>query len=165
MAKSRFVRIFLFSNIADSALDAGFDVVACEREYTSNHCDAPIPGVIKLCADLTRCLNRDTTEVGRATVYVEVLAGVINSFIEPFSTWTVIVIATMVLLAVVLPNLAFSSVRSKFAPNSHREQHQQHQQPYYAMYPPQQPYYSPPLTPTYQQQPMLMMRYPSDGRL
>jgi hypothetical protein len=61
------------------------DIAACAREYTSNRCADPVPGMVKACGIWETCMNRDPRKVARASVTAKTFAMIFNSFVEEFS--------------------------------------------------------------------------------
>jgi hypothetical protein len=57
----------------------------CTTLYKNNLCDQPIPAMVEACARWEACTNRDPSIVGRAKVGAEMIAEVLNGFIEPIS--------------------------------------------------------------------------------
>lgn len=63
----------------------------CAAQYRNNLCDTtPIPAVAQQCANWQTCMNRDPTVVGRAKVGAELIAEVVNGFVEPISWKTLV---------------------------------------------------------------------------
>lgn len=58
--------------------------------YKENHCDNPYPALAKQCKAWQVCMNRDPTIVGRARVGAELIAEVVNGFVEPISWKTLV---------------------------------------------------------------------------
>jgi hypothetical protein len=54
----------------------------CALQFKNNNCDAPIPAMIQQCGNWETCMNRDPTIVGRARVGAELIAEVVNGFVE-----------------------------------------------------------------------------------
>jgi hypothetical protein len=67
------------------------DIAMCASQYKSNLCASnPIPAMIHQCATWETCMNRDPTIVGRAKVGAEMIAEVVNGFVEPISWKTLV---------------------------------------------------------------------------
>jgi Di-sulfide bridge nucleocytoplasmic transport domain len=63
----------------------------CASQYKNNLCGSnPIPAMVHQCASWETCMNRDPTVVGRAKVGAEMIAEVVNSFVEPISWKTLV---------------------------------------------------------------------------
>lgn len=73
----------------------------CQRKYVENRCipGMRVPAMEASCERWDKCMTRDPAQVGRARVSAETFAEIINSFIEPISY------KTMVLLAFLFPPL------------------------------------------------------------
>ena len=63
----------------------------CATQHRNNLCATnPIPAMVQQCANWESCMNRDPTVVGRAKVGAELIAEVINGFVEPISWKTLV---------------------------------------------------------------------------
>jgi hypothetical protein len=63
----------------------------CATQYRNNLCENnPVPAMIQQCASWKTCMDRDPTMVGRARVGAELIADVINGFVEPISWKTLV---------------------------------------------------------------------------
>lgn len=63
----------------------------CATQYRNNLCaTSPIPALVQQCANWETCMNRDPVAVGRAKVGAELIAEVINGFVEPISWKTLV---------------------------------------------------------------------------
>lgn len=63
----------------------------CASQYRNNLCSSnPIPAMTHQCASWETCMNRDPTIVGRAKVGAEMIAEVVNGFVEPISWKTLV---------------------------------------------------------------------------
>jgi Predicted membrane protein len=71
----------------------------CALQYKNNLCSSkPIPAMAQQCGNWENCMNRDPTIVGRAKVGAELIAEVVNGFVEPIS-WKTLVRSPSELLA------------------------------------------------------------------
>ena len=63
------------------------EMAVCAREYVDNRCDrdSRVPAMERVCDNWEKCMNKDPTSVGRATVSAHTFAQIFNSFIEPIS--------------------------------------------------------------------------------
>jgi hypothetical protein len=78
----------------------------CALQHKNNLCQNPLPAMTQQCAVWATCMSRDPTIVGRAKVGAEMIAEVVNGFVEPISWKT---------LVCVLPSLrTFSGPRGSF---------------------------------------------------
>lgn len=67
------------------------EIAICALQYKTNLCASnPIPAMIQQCGNWETCMNRDPAIVGRAKVSAELIAEVVNGFIEPIS-WKALV--------------------------------------------------------------------------
>jgi hypothetical protein len=64
----------------------------CALQFKNNRCDNGdvIPAMIAQCASWETCMNRDPSTVGRARVGAELIAEVVNGFVEPISWKTLV---------------------------------------------------------------------------
>ena len=63
------------------------EMAVCAQQYTENKCarDTRVPAMEVVCNNWEKCMNRDTTTVGRARVSAHTFAEIFNSFLEPIS--------------------------------------------------------------------------------
>jgi hypothetical protein len=66
------------------------DIAMCALQYKNNLCDNPLPAMAHQCALWATCMSRDPTIVGRAKVGAEMIAEVVNGFVEPISWKTLV---------------------------------------------------------------------------
>lgn len=67
------------------------EISMCAMQYKNNLCaTSPIPAMVQQCGNWETCMNRDPTIVGRAKVGAELIAEVINGFVEPISWKTLV---------------------------------------------------------------------------
>ena len=67
------------------------DITTCTTLYRTNLCGtSPIPAMVHQCATWETCMSRDPKVVGRAKVGAEMLAEVVNGFVEPISWKTLV---------------------------------------------------------------------------
>lgn len=67
-------------------------------QFKTNLCTTnPIPAMAHQCGLWETCMNRDPTKVGRARVGAELIAEVVNGFVEPIS-WKTLVRARLSLI-------------------------------------------------------------------
>lgn len=63
----------------------------CALQYKNNLCASnPIPAMAQQCGSWETCMARDPTIVGRAKVGAELIAEVVNGFVEPISWKTLV---------------------------------------------------------------------------
>jgi len=66
-------------------------IAMCSLQYRNNLCEVnAIPAMIHQCAKWEMCMNRDPAAVGRAKVSAELIAEVVNGFVEPISWKTLV---------------------------------------------------------------------------
>ena len=62
------------------------EIAQCAMQFKTNLCaTTPIPAMLHQCGVWETCMNRDPTKVGRARVGAELIAEVVNGFVEPIS--------------------------------------------------------------------------------
>lgn len=67
------------------------EISNCAAHYKANQCGTnPVPAMLRQCGAWETCMNRDPTVVGRAKVGAELIAEVINGFVEPISWKTLV---------------------------------------------------------------------------
>lgn len=63
----------------------------CALQYKNNLCNTnPVPAMVQQCAKWEMCMSRDPAVVGRAKVSAELIAEVVNGFVEPISWKTLV---------------------------------------------------------------------------
>jgi hypothetical protein len=77
--------------VEDCLLDIVQEISNCAAHYKANLCGSnPVPAMLRQCGAWETCMNRDPTVVGRAKVGAELIAEVINGFVEPISWKTLV---------------------------------------------------------------------------
>lgn len=72
-------------------IDIVQEIAQCAMQYKTNQCATnPIPALLHQCGLWETCMNRDPTKVGRAKVGAELIAEVVNGFVEPISWKTLV---------------------------------------------------------------------------
>jgi hypothetical protein len=67
------------------------DIAICALQFKTNLCATnAVPAMAQQCANWETCMNRDPAIVGRAKVGAEMIAEVVNGFVEPIS-WKALV--------------------------------------------------------------------------
>lgn len=88
--------------ISEYSMDIVQEISNCAAQFKANLCGSnPVPAMLRQCGAWETCMNRDPTVVGRAKVGAELIAEVINGFVEPISWKT---------LAFTLSSLAFMTI-------------------------------------------------------
>ena len=78
-------------NIRTMILEIVQEITLCALQHKNNLCSTnPVPAMIQQCANWETCMNRDPTVVGRAKVGAELIAEVVNGFVEPISWKTLV---------------------------------------------------------------------------
>jgi hypothetical protein len=77
--------------VEDCSLDIVQEISNCAAQFKANLCGSnPVPAMLRQCGAWETCMNRDPTVVGRAKVGAELIAEVINGFVEPISWKTLV---------------------------------------------------------------------------
>ena len=73
-------------------LELRSEILGCAKAYVDNNCDAAtrIPMSEKACLAWEACMERDVVVVGKARVVAEILAEVINGFVDVISIKTMV---------------------------------------------------------------------------
>lgn len=101
--------------ISEYSMDIVQEIGMCAAQYRNNLCDNnPVPAMIQQCASWKTCMDRDPTMVGRARVGAELIADVINGFVEPISWKTLVFTLTSLTFLTVFVNSLFSLYRSRY---------------------------------------------------
>ncbi|KZT42744.1 hypothetical protein SISSUDRAFT_1040988 [Sistotremastrum suecicum HHB10207 ss-3] len=107
--------------IAEESLDILQEIAHCTTSYKSNNCVDPLPGLILSCAEWEACMARDPSIVGRTKLGAQLIAEVINSFVEPISWKALIFSLSSVSFFTLFINAILSFYRSKH--DSHLQKH------------------------------------------
>ncbi|KAG1777286.1 Di-sulfide bridge nucleocytoplasmic transport domain-containing protein [Suillus placidus] len=100
--------------ISEYSMDIVQEIGMCATQYRNNLCENnPVPAMIQQCASWKTCMDRDPTMVGRARVGAELIADVINGFVEPISWKTLAFTLTSLTFLTVFVNSLFSLYRSR----------------------------------------------------
>ncbi|GLB36613.1 putative di-sulfide bridge nucleocytoplasmic transport domain containing protein [Lyophyllum shimeji] len=88
--------------ISEYSMDIVQEIAICALQYKTNLCATnTVPAMAQQCGNWETCMNRDPAIVGRAKVGAELIAEVVNGFVEPIS-WKA--------LAFTLTSLSFLTV-------------------------------------------------------
>ncbi|ESK98126.1 nuclear membrane protein [Moniliophthora roreri MCA 2997] len=104
--------------ISEYSMDIVQEIATCALQYKNNNCASPIPAMIHQCGLWETCMNRDPTKVGRARVGAELIAEVVNGFVEPITWKTLIFTLTSLSFLTVFINTLLSLYRSRHRPSS-----------------------------------------------
>ncbi|KAH9949452.1 Di-sulfide bridge nucleocytoplasmic transport domain-containing protein [Amylocystis lapponica] len=100
--------------ISEYSMDIVQDIAQCALQYKLNLCATnPIPAMAHQCAMWESCMNRDPSKVGRAKVSAELVAEVVNSFVEPISWKTMAFSVTSMAFLTVFVNALLSLYRAR----------------------------------------------------
>lgn len=100
--------------ISEYSMDIVQEIGMCATQYRNNLCESnPVPAMIQQCASWKTCMDRDPTTVGRARVGAELIAEVVNGFVEPISWKTLAFTLTSLSFLTVFVNSLFSLYRSR----------------------------------------------------
>ena len=62
------------------------EIKACSVLYKSNFCEGNIvPHMFQPCGEWETCMNRDPSKIGRARIGAQLLAEIVNAFVENIS--------------------------------------------------------------------------------
>ncbi|KAL0065669.1 hypothetical protein AAF712_007310 [Marasmius tenuissimus] len=118
--------------ISEYSMDIVQEIAGCALQYKNNNCATPIPAMIHQCGLWETCMNRDPTKVGRARVGAELIAEVVNGFVEPITWKTLIFTLTSLSFLTVFVNTLLSLYRSRHRPPPETTQPPVHPFPPYA---------------------------------
>ncbi|KZP15210.1 hypothetical protein FIBSPDRAFT_726197 [Athelia psychrophila] len=103
--------------ISEYSMDIVQEIAMCATQFRNNLCAPnPIPAMAHQCASWETCMNRDPTIVGRAKVGAEMIAEVVNGFVEPISWKTLAFTLTSLSFLTVFINTLLSLYRSRHHP-------------------------------------------------
>ncbi|KAF9457462.1 Di-sulfide bridge nucleocytoplasmic transport domain-containing protein [Collybia nuda] len=139
--------------ISEYSMDIVQEIAICALQYKTNLCATnAIPAMAQQCANWETCMNRDPAIVGRAKVGAEMIAEVVNGFVEPISWKALAFTLTSLSFLTVFINSLLSLYRTKHHPIPATAAPTQHQPfPAATPYPPHQfgGYLSPAPTPSW----------------
>jgi len=128
--------------ISEYSMDIVQEISNCAAQYKANLCGSnSVPAMLRQCGAWETCMNRDPTVVGRAKVGAELIAEVINGFVEPISWKTLAFTLSSLAFLTIFVNSLLSLFRSRL---SSPEQAPSQPQQLYPLPPP--PLYPPPLS-------------------
>ncbi|OCH88338.1 hypothetical protein OBBRIDRAFT_758305 [Obba rivulosa] len=109
--------------ISEYSMDIVQEIAQCAMQYKTNLCSTnPIPAMAHQCGLWETCMNRDPSKVGRAKVGAELIAEVVNGFVEPISWKTLAFTLTSLSFLTVFINTLLSLYRSRHDPAQHAPQ-------------------------------------------
>lgn len=83
----------------------------CQTQYISNFCDDSVPALQQKCSEWASCMLKNPATVGKLKLSAELLAEILDSFIQPISWKTVLFIFASVFGCIFLNNYIFYSFR------------------------------------------------------
>ncbi|KAJ7226104.1 Di-sulfide bridge nucleocytoplasmic transport domain-containing protein [Mycena pura] len=102
--------------ISEYSMDIIQDIAQCARHFQNNRCDEPLPAMAAQCAQWAQCMGRDPAIVGRARVGAELIAEVVNGFVEPISWKTLGFTLTSLAFLTLFINTLLSLYRERARP-------------------------------------------------
>ncbi|KAI0307529.1 Di-sulfide bridge nucleocytoplasmic transport domain-containing protein [Multifurca ochricompacta] len=121
--------------ITEYSMDIVQEISNCAAHYKANLCGSnPVPAMFRQCSVWETCMNRDPTVVGRAKVGAELIAEVINGFVEPISWKTLAFTLSSLASMTIFVNSLLSLFRSRLS--AIPEQGSVRQEPLYPLQPP-----------------------------
>ncbi|KAF8736636.1 hypothetical protein AX14_014211 [Amanita brunnescens Koide BX004] len=103
--------------ISEYSMEIVQEITICALQHRNNLCSTnPIPAMVQQCSKWETCMNRDPTVVGRAKVGAELIAEVVNGFVEPISWKTLIFVLTSLSFLTVFINTFLSLCRTRYHP-------------------------------------------------
>ncbi|KAF8641207.1 hypothetical protein AX17_000841 [Amanita inopinata Kibby_2008] len=124
--------------ISEYSMEIVQEIAMCALQYRNNLCSTnPIPAMAQQCSNWETCMNRDPAVVGRAKVGAELIAEVVNGFVEPISWKTLIFVLSSLSFLTVFINTLLSLYRARHqpAPSTSQSQHQAYSIPPALPYP------------------------------
>ncbi|KAJ7139497.1 Di-sulfide bridge nucleocytoplasmic transport domain-containing protein [Mycena epipterygia] len=104
--------------ISEYSMDIVQDIAMCAQQHKNNLCENPLPAMAHQCAIWATCKSRDPTIVGRAKVGAEMIAEVVNGFVEPISWKTLAFTLTSLSFLTLFINTLLSLYRSRHQPQA-----------------------------------------------
>ncbi|KAJ3562876.1 hypothetical protein NP233_g9302 [Leucocoprinus birnbaumii] len=103
--------------ISEYSQDIVQEIAMCALQFKNNLCEgSPVPAMIQQCSRWETCMNRDPAVVGRAKVSAELIAEVVNGFVEPISWKTLIFTLTSLAFLTIFVNALLSLYRARHQP-------------------------------------------------
>ncbi|EAU93327.2 nuclear membrane protein [Coprinopsis cinerea okayama7 len=105
--------------VTEYSQDIVQEIAMCATRYTDNGCATTrAPDLLHKCAEYEACMNRDPTTLGRARISAELIAEVINSFVEPISWKTLAFTLTSLAFMTLFINTLLTFYRTRTQPNA-----------------------------------------------
>ena len=72
--------------VLTSSQDVVQEIKACSVLYKNNFCEGNVvPHMFQPCGEWETCMNRDPSKIGRARIGAQLLAEIVNAFVENIS--------------------------------------------------------------------------------
>ncbi|KAG6891005.1 hypothetical protein C0992_011282 [Termitomyces sp. T32_za158] len=106
-------------------MDIVQEIALCSLQYKTNLCEQnAVPAMAQQCENWKTCMNRDPAIVGRAKVGAELIAEVVNGFVEPISWKALAFTLTSLAFLTVFINSLLSLFRARQQPTASTAPHQ-----------------------------------------
>ncbi|KAK9451579.1 Di-sulfide bridge nucleocytoplasmic transport domain-containing protein [Limtongia smithiae] len=108
------------------------EITLCTKEYLKNNCmpETRIPYMEVPCGEWQKCMNREASDVGHASVSVEVIADILNSFVERISYKTMAFLLVLTLGAMYISSSrVIPATNSRGAIDAHAQERIVYHQP------------------------------------
>ncbi|KAG6902967.1 hypothetical protein C0995_008540 [Termitomyces sp. Mi166 len=151
--------------ISEYSMDIVQEISLCSLQYKTNLCEQnAVPAMAQQCENWKTCMNRDPAIVGRARVGAELIAEVVNGFVEPISWKALAFTLTSLSFLTVFINSLLSLFRARQQPAAPTAPHQplqaQPSLPYPAHFGPGPGYLTPTPTPSWNRGPRSKVKLP-----
>lgn len=102
------------SRLSELAMEHSIKASRCSVRYLANNCspDRRAPALEELCEELENCMNNDAPAISRLKVSAEVIADIVNGFLETFSRRAIAVSAVLILGTMFVSNYMFGYIRA-----------------------------------------------------
>jgi len=100
--------------ILEHSMDVVQEIKACSVLYKNNFCEGNIvPHMFQPCGEWETCMNRDPSKIGRARIGAQLLAEIVNAFVENISWKTFFFSVVSLAFFTLFINSLFTFYRSK----------------------------------------------------
>ena len=78
--------------LAALTIELRAEIISCAKAYVDNNCDSPTRGPLLAphCSAWELCMEKEVVVVGKAKIVAEILADVVNGFVEVISLKTMV---------------------------------------------------------------------------
>lgn len=85
------------------------EIAKCSKEFSRNKCHLPDrPSIMdEECDQLERCQNQDPTKIARLKVTIELIAEIINAFVNRLSYKSLLIMMSMLVIFIIHTSLTF----------------------------------------------------------